>query len=357
MANAEQLAILKQGVEVWNSWREQNPNTDISLESADLRNTSLEGVNLADANLKGANLSCACMNHANLVRARLQSANLTHAVLNHANLAHAYLEKANLAFASLEEALLPFAHLDDANLSAANLRGTRAEDAEFRRANLSYTTLRKAVLASSDFRHATLVGANMEGANITAANLESANVSLVKFDQHIFLKTLKETGFHPIAFGRRYIDVILDTTVRCKGLHATFCYGSQRLKLFLLDQDYLEEKLETRGGRFWCFLWWLFADCGRSLTRWAGWSCLFALLYACVYYYLGVRHFHLAYMPHSFITALYYSIVTFTTLGFGDISPTSNLSALIVCSEVILGYVMLGGLISIFSGKLSRRSV
>ena len=357
MANTAQLAILKQGVEAWNSWREQNPNTVISLASADLSNTSLEGVNLADADLKGANLSCVCLNHANLVSARLQSANLTHAVLSHANLAHAHLEKANLAFASLEEAMLPFAHLDEANLSAANLRGARAEDSEFRRANLSYATLQKAVLASSDFRHASLVGANLEGANITAANLESTNVSLVKFDQKIFLKTLKETGFHPIAFARRYSDLILDTTIRCKGLHATFCYGSQRLKLFLLDQDYLEEMLETRGGRFWCFVWWLFADCGRSLTRWAGWSCLFAFLYACLYYSLGFRHFHLQYMPRSFITALYYSIVTFTTLGFGDIVPSTNLSALIVCSEVILGYVMLGGLISIFAGKLSRRSV
>lgn len=356
MANPKQVALLKQGVEVWNSWREQNPEAVVDLVGADLGSMVLEGIHLADADLAGANLSCACMAHANLVRARLQRANLAHAVLAYANLAHAYLEKANLAFANLEDAMLPFAHLEDANLSAANLRGARAEDAEFRRANLSYTTLQKAVLASSDFRHASLVGASLEGANITAANLESANVSLVKYDRNIFLRTLKETGFRPMALRRRYKDVVLDTTIRCKGIHATFCYGSQRLKLFLLDQDYLEEMLETRGGRIWCFLWWLFADCGRSLTRWAGWSCVFVCLYAVLYYHLGLRHFHLAYMTPSFVTALYYSIVTFTTLGFGDIAPITNFSAGIVCSEVILGYIMLGGLISIFSGKLSRRS-
>ena len=356
MANVEQVALLKQGVEAWNSWREQNPKAVIDLEGADLSNASLARINFAEARLDGANLSCACMEYANLVRARLQRTNLAHAVLAHANLAHAYLEKANLAFADLQEAMLPYAHLEEANLSAANLRGTRAEDAAFRRANLSYATLRKAVLASSDFRHASLVGANLEGANITATNLESANVSLVKFDQKIFLKTLTETGCHPMALAGRYKDVVLDTTIRCKGIHATFCYGSQRLKLFLLDQDYLEEMLETRGGRIWCFLWWLFADCGRSLMRWAGWSCLFALIYACIYSYLGRSHFHLGYLTPSYITALYYSIVTFTTLGFGDITPTTDFAAVVVCTEVILGYVMLGGLISIFSGKLSRRS-
>ena len=26
MANAEQLEILKQGVEIWNQWRKENPN-------------------------------------------------------------------------------------------------------------------------------------------------------------------------------------------------------------------------------------------------------------------------------------------------------------------------------------------
>jgi hypothetical protein len=53
---------------------------------------------------------------------------------------------------------------------------------------------------------------------------------------------------------------------------------------------------------------------------------------------------------------IYYSVVTFTTLGFGDIVPKTNLAALLVMAEVILGYVMLGGLISIFATKLARRS-
>jgi len=64
MANAEQLAILGQGVQAWNSWRTQHPDVDIDLESADLNSTNLEWIDLADANLEGADLSCASMNHA-----------------------------------------------------------------------------------------------------------------------------------------------------------------------------------------------------------------------------------------------------------------------------------------------------
>jgi hypothetical protein len=52
----------------------------------------------------------------------------------------------------------------------------------------------------------------------------------------------------------------------------------------------------------------------------------------------------------------YYSIVTFTTLGFGDIVPTKWISELLVTIEVIFGYIMLGGLISIFANILARRN-
>ncbi len=58
----------------------------------------------------------------------------------------------------------------------------------------------------------------------------------------------------------------------------------------------------------------------------------------------------------NFWTYLYFSVVTFTTLGFGDVIPLNNLSERWVMVEVILGYVMLGGLISIFANKLARRS-
>ena len=57
-------------------------------------------------------------------------------------------------------------------------------------------------------------------------------------------------------------------------------------------------------------------------------------------------------------TSYYYSIVTFTTLGFGDVTPqpTEWLMQLYLTIEVILGYIMLGGLISILATKLARRA-
>ena len=49
-------------------------------------------------------------------------------------------------------------------------------------------------------------------------------------------------------------------------------------------------------------------------------------------------------------------IISFTTLGFGDVTPLTETAMWLVMAEVILGYVMLGGLISIFANKIARRS-
>lgn len=109
------------------------------------------------------------------------------------------------------------------------------------------------------------------------------------------------------------------------------------------------------------FFWWLFADCGRSFLRWALWSLIFAVMFTLFYeliYYCSPSTFKADFISPSWsgISFLYYSIVTFTTLGFGDIVPQSPWVQMIVMIEVILGYIMLGGLISILANKLARRS-
>ncbi|MFC2146257.1 potassium channel family protein [Acidobacteriota bacterium] len=109
------------------------------------------------------------------------------------------------------------------------------------------------------------------------------------------------------------------------------------------------------------FIWWLFADCGRSFFRWALWSLGFAIVFALIYYFSYTDYmlnFQTVYVSEAFplFSFIYYSIVTFTTLGFGDIVPRTGWLQMWVMLEVILGYIMLGGLISILANKLARRS-
>ncbi|MEO6036897.1 MAG: ion channel, partial [Saprospiraceae bacterium] len=53
---------------------------------------------------------------------------------------------------------------------------------------------------------------------------------------------------------------------------------------------------------------------------------------------------------------LYFSLVTFTTTGFGDIVPTSNLARLPVSPEVIVGFASTIFVISNFSNFKAQRN-
>jgi uncharacterized protein YjbI with pentapeptide repeats len=325
MANEKQLAILARGVEAWNEWRHENPEASIDFKRANLRHYQLENANLAGADLTEAELS------------------------------FALLKNANLVFANMDHAVISFANLEGANLSAANLQNAYLEDANFNKAILTGASIKNATLSNSNFKSAYLIDAHLEGTNLTAVNFDNANLSSVRFDEKILRKLLGETGYSFKKLWKRRYDLLLDTTIRCKGVNATTCYGSQRFKLFLQDQDFLEEFLETKWGKKVFLIWWIFADCGRSLSRWAGWSLLLALMFAFIYWNLGPQSFATQHLNFNFITLFYYSVVTFTTLGFGDIIPRTTTAAMWVTLEVILGYIMLGGLITIFASKLSRR--
>ena len=86
MANPEHLKVLKQGVEVWNRWREQNPEIRPDLTQADLREANLGLANLSGANLRRAYLYRANLRGADLSRANLRLADLLQADLSEADL-------------------------------------------------------------------------------------------------------------------------------------------------------------------------------------------------------------------------------------------------------------------------------
>ncbi len=117
MANAEHLALLQQGVEVWNEWREKCPEVLPDLRGAQLPGADLSTVNLSKANLAQANLQGALLLEANLQEARLPWTILSDANLQHADLTHAtgllakQLAGANVSGARLPEEIRAFPEL------------------------------------------------------------------------------------------------------------------------------------------------------------------------------------------------------------------------------------------------------
>lgn len=126
MTNEEHLKILKQGVEVWNKWREENPAVRPNLLNADLVGARLSGAHLHKADLRGANLRGALLQRTGLGGADLYTANLHGADLSGANLREAILRSANLKEAQIDEADLSEAYVGFtifANVDLSTVRG------------------------------------------------------------------------------------------------------------------------------------------------------------------------------------------------------------------------------------------
>ena len=187
MANEEQVALLKQGVDVWNQWRKENRGVKIDLSGADLEEVVLEGARLEEAklenaNLQGSNLAAAFLRESRLSHANLGEANLRRAKLNRTHLQKAQLDGADLVLAYLKRAILTQASLKEVKLNGANLYRANLQEADLYRAdllvaNLQETELQGANLEGANLYRANLRGANLEGANLYRANLRGVNLT------------------------------------------------------------------------------------------------------------------------------------------------------------------------------------
>ncbi len=136
------------------------------------------------------------------------------------------------------------------------------------------------------------------------------------------------------------------------------------LKRYIDDEQWIASWRQRSWVRRWplFILWEIMSHCGKSFILWAGWSVSIALIFGFIYWWrfgcdsIAFNVDKLNGIQPGFLDYLYYSVVTFTTLGFGDIVPLTVPARIVVGLEVVLGYVMLGGLISIFANKFARRS-
>lgn len=404
MANDRQVEIIKSGVEAWNRWREENPQAEIDLRGADLAFARLEQANLfgahleeadlSDARLTGANLEGARLVGAKLEKVRLEKARMAAADFTGANLVGANLEfsvcertvftdadlsdarltgcdfseslmtrailhsatldKANLWFADLTEAVLFNVQMEDALLSGANLARTMFSGGVLDRCDLSKSSLEDANLSFASLVGALVSGADLRRAHLRFTILEHAALEKVRFDRFGIPAFLAAVVRRPLRLPSLAVSLLLGTRMRCRGVRASTSHGSPRFRLFLSDQDYLEEMIERPAGVLAALLWWLMADCGRSLARWVAWCAAIVFFFAWAYAGLGPGNF-VALTDQSFAIYLSYSASVFSGLGLGHLAPNSAAANHLTVAETLLGLVMLAGLVAIFFRRLARR--
>lgn len=296
----------KKDITEWNEWRKNNPDKEVLLEGAPLYR----------AHLDGADFSYAHLEHADLTEAHLEGANFY----------FAHLESAILFLAHLEEVELDWTHIEDANLA-----GTHMEDVHF-----SHTFM----------KNANLEMAHLEGAYLNSANLEGAFFFKTIFDNETIIWNCpvdKRTDFRGVGLGNIRID---------HGTRALLEYNIRRMNW----EDWYKEKWYRRPVKL---FWWV-SDYGMSTPRILAVFSLSAIGFALLYYLWGLfappgivqnlLEIAGAAVPWYVVPfrALYFSVVTMTTLGFGDLhaNPFTIWGHVFLAFQVILGYVILGALIT-----------
>ncbi len=306
-----------------------------TLRQADFAECDLAARDLSDLDLQGADF----------FGADLSAANLKMAKLTGAELAHTRLHATALYKAELTGAILLEADLEGADLSECHARGADFRGARLANAKLCGADLRDADFSLADLSGADLSGADIGGARMTAAQIDGANVSRLRYGGY-----RKMSGLYN----------------GIRGVDQTF--GNALFVRDAKDQDYIDtlgqaiqdmapgpiRMLEQAMFRLWGLI-----DHGRSLLKvWLyalGIATLYGLLYlADMSNDWGIMDYSTS--ANTWFTPFYYSVVTYTTLGYGDVTADSLLGEMLVVSEVVIGYFTLGLLLAILANTIARRS-
>lgn len=306
------------------------------LKNADLAGYDLGGVDLSGRDLTGANLTGAILRKAKFFKSILRDASL-----RGADMRGAECTGADLTGAHLEEIRGEGAGFGMATLRCTQMFGANLESATLSKADLTGADLRTVCLRSARIREATLKGTDLTAADLRGADLAMCDVAGATFDN----ANMREARLRAVRGFEKALWYGVDTN------DINFA-GAYRIRRHIIDENYLKEFRESGlGARVVYYLWWITSDCGRNVGIWLAWVVLISAVFGVLYRYVEID-----YGPHqNWISPWYFSVVTLTTLGYGDVIPASIGAKLLTMVEVGTGYVMLGGLLSIFANKFARR--
>ena len=248
MANEEQLSILKQGVDVWNRWRQEHPETEIELSNANLSGIDLAGAMLSDALLNGARLNGSNLKNIYFKRTILTRADLQYADLTQASLVEANLSAANIADAILSKADLSHAYLKGANLCRANFHEGNFSDVWIGSTSFGNSDLSEAIgleevvhIGPSHISTDTFVSSKgrIPDAFLRGCGLSDWEIEEVKLYDH----DLSNDEVNKILY--RMYDLRATQALQISPLFISY---SQKDSAFV---DKVEDQLNKKGVRFW----------------------------------------------------------------------------------------------------------
>ena len=295
-----------------------------SLEGANLSRVDLRNLELARADLKGANLSRADLSDTNLFDANLKNAELVGADLSNADLTSADLRGGDLTRCCLVQARLWHANLEnttliEANLSRADLWNAKLFNARFWRTDLSNAvSLGRDNFLAKQGKYTSVYRINEKGilsSEEAYRSLKKQFLSSGRYDDASWA-SFKEKTMQKVLLKKRKSLAYLPSLI----MDLLCGYGEKPQRIIL--------------SSFFVILFYA-----------ATYLALNAIVYAdSVAYKMSVGDY------------IYYSVITFTTVGYGDFIPKAAATfRFLAASEAFIGTFMIGLFIFTLARKYSAR--
>jgi hypothetical protein len=281
--------------------------------------------------------------------------------------------------------------LEDGDFSGADVTGTdNISEACFDSANLTGTNFSHAELAGASFERARLSRAELLGANLTGTELYGALLSDARVNRETSFWLGSSTERWEQASSRLTIRVIRGIKNTLGRKQDSYCIYDPRYRGSEGEPD-LEKAVEVYGTletladqnslsrlASECFLgrkdvqlrqYWqdgeagmvirsvvpnIVARYGESASRVLG-SGAFVIA-VCGFAYYAFDLIERA-DPNSSVTlfeSLYFSALTFTTLGYGDFTPSNSAGQVLAVAETSLGVILLAILVFVFGRRATR---
>lgn len=284
-------------------------------------------------------------------------------------LREADLIKLDLKNSDLSQADFKGTNFSYSNISGANLIGCNLEGCDLTSVNFENSDLTRSILIKTRLWHADLSSANINESDLTDADLWKCQMHMARL-WHTELKGVKSLTKQNFS-KRRYALLTCEKIDERGVLSAEESY--RRLKqYFIANGQYREASWASFKEKIMEEAWLkrnknlayiptalmgLLCGYGEKPNRVILSSAIIIFLYAVFYYNLdAVASSYFAMKNFFFWDYIYYSIVTFTTLGYGDIIPKVNTGyRLLAGSEAFIGAFMIGLFVFTLSRKYSAR--
>lgn len=204
-----------------------------------------------------------------------------------------------------------------------------ARGAPIRSSRLAGVNLSHIDFFAADCRSVDFTGSNLEGSFLSEADIRGADFSWAKMAE-AFLDGAKFDD------NTRFLGVNLNAV-------------NFNLAALLRERAITQQRVADLERRYPALAFFLRITCdyGRSLMRWSVWVIGAILAFAFAYWAIPG-----ATSAANVGEAVYFSVVTFTTLGYGDVLPLSALGKVLALVEVVIGYLMGGLLVAILTRKV-----